>query len=163
MGEQDNDRNHAGAADDRTAEAAGTASPSEVGVGDSTASRSSVRVDADPARTGAAVRVGRVVQTIMNVLAATARLVGALFAVVLLVRVGLAFVAVNPSNVIVGWIVRFSDVLVLDFRDLFLPTDPRTGLAVNYGLAAVFWLAAGMVIGWLLSGMGRLAAGRPGT
>jgi hypothetical protein len=27
--------------------------------------------------------------------------------------------------------------MVLDFRDLFLPTYPRTGLAVNYGLAAV--------------------------
>jgi hypothetical protein len=158
MGEQDNDRNHAGASDDRPAEAAGTASPSEVGVGDTTASRSSVRVGDHPVRTGATVRV---VQTIMNALAATARLVGALFAVMLLVRVGLAFVAVNPSNVIVGWIVRFSDVLVLDFRDLFLPTDPRIGVAVNYGLAAVFWLAAGLVVGWLLSGVGRLAAGRP--
>jgi hypothetical protein len=160
MGEQDNDRNHAGASDDRTVEAAGTASPSEVAVGDTTVARSSVRVGDHPVRTEA-VRVGRVVQTIMNALAATARLVGALFAVVLLVRVGLAFVAVNPSNVIVGWIVRFSDVLVLDFRDLFLPTDPRIGLAVNYGLAAVFWLAAGLVVGWLLSGAGRLAAGRP--
>jgi hypothetical protein len=163
MGDQDNDRNHAGASDDRTAEAAGTASPSEVGLGDTTASRSSVRVGDHPARTGAAVRVGRVVQTIMNALAATARLVGALFAVVLLLRVGLAFFAVNPSNLIVGWIVRFSDVLVLEFRDLFLPKDPRMGLAVNYGLAAVFWLVAGMLVGWLLSGVGRLAAGRPRT
>jgi hypothetical protein len=96
----------------------------------------------------------------MNALAVIARLVGCLFAVVLLVRIGLAFVAVNPRNVIVEGIVRFSDGIVLDFRDLFLPTDPRIGLAVNYGLAAVFWLVAGMIAGWALSGVGWLAAGR---
>ena len=74
---------------------------------------------------GAAVRVRRAVQTIMNVLAVAVRLVAWLFAVVLLVRIGLAFVAVNPHNVIVEWIVRFADVLVWGFRDLFLPADPQ--------------------------------------
>ncbi len=97
----------------------------------------------------------------MNVLAVAVRLVACLFAVVLVVQIGLAFVAVNPHNVIVGWIVRFADVIVLDFRDLFLPTDPRIGLAVNYGLAAVFWLAAGMIAAWVLSGVGQRVAGRP--
>jgi len=87
----------------------------------------------------------------MNALAVVARLVGCLFAVVLLVRIGLAFVAANPHNVIVEGIVRFSDVIVLEFRDLFLPSDPRIELAVNYGLAAVFWLAAGLIAGWALS------------
>ena len=121
----------------------------------------SISVDDRRVRTGAAVRVRRTVQTIMNVLAAIARLVGCLLAVVLLVRIGLAFFAVNPRNVIVEWIVGFSDVVVLEFRDLFLPADPRIGLAVNYGLAAVFWFAAGLVVGWVLSAVGQLAAGRP--
>ena len=154
MGEQDNGRNHAGASDSQAAEGV----PTDVGAG-TAVSGSSVHVG-DP-RVGAAVRAGRAVQKIMDVLAAIARLVGSLFAVVLLVRVGLEFVAVNPHNVIVEWIVRFSDAIVLDFRDLFLPTDPRIGLAVNYGLAAVFWLVAGMVVGWALSAVGQLAAGRP--
>ena len=154
MGEQDNGRNHAGASDSQAAEGG----PTEVGAG-TAVSGSSVRVG--DRRAGAAVRAGRAVQKILNALAAIARLVGALFAVVLLVRVGLAFVAVNPHNVIVEWIVGFSDAIVLDFRDLFLPTDPRIGLAVNYGLAAVFWLVAGMVVGWALSAVGQLAAGRP--
>ena len=156
MGEQDNGRNHAGASDSQAAEGG----PTEVGAG-TAVSGSSVRVGDQRVRSGAAGRVGRAVQTIMNALAAIARLVGSLFAVVLLVRVGLAFVAVNPHNVIVEWIVGFSDAIVLDFRDLFLPTDPRIGLAVNYGLAAVFWLVAGMVVGWALSAVGQLAAGRP--
>ncbi len=97
----------------------------------------------------------------MNLLAKTAQLVACVFAVVLVVRIGLAFVAVNPYNVIVEWIIRFADVIVLDFRDLFLPSDPRIRLAVNYGLAAIFWLAAGMIAAWILSSLGRLAAGRP--
>jgi hypothetical protein len=155
MGEQDNGRNHAGASDSQAAEGV----PTEVGADAAAESRSSVRVG--DRRVGAAVRVGRAVQKIMNALAALARLVGSLFAVVLLVRVGLAFVAVNPHNVIVEWIVGFSDAIVLDFRDLFLPTDPRIAVAVNYGLAAVFWLVAGMVVGWALSAVGQLAAGRP--
>ena len=46
------------------------------------------------------------------------------------------------KNVIVEWIVRFADVLVWGFRDLFLPADPRIGLVANYGLAAVFWVVA---------------------
>jgi hypothetical protein len=159
MGEQDNSRNHADASDDRAAE--GAARPTEVGTGATAVPRSSVRDGDHRVRTRAAVRVGRTVQKIMNALAVIARLVGCLFAVVLLVRIGLAFVAVNPRNVIVEWIVKFSDVIVLDFRDLFLPADPRIGLAVNYGLAAVFWLAAGMIAAWALSGVGQLAAGRP--
>ena len=144
MGEQDNGRNHAGASDGQAAEGG----PAEVGVGTAAVS-------------GSSVRVGRAVQKVLNALAAIARLVGSLFAVVLLIRVGLAFVAVNPHNVIVEWIVGFSDAIVLDFRDLFLPSDPRIGLAVNYGLAAVFWLVAGMVVGWALSAVGQLAAGQP--
>ena len=154
MGEQDNGRNHAGASDSQAAEGV----PTDVGAG-TAVSGSSVHVG--DRRVGAAVRAGRAVQNILNALAAIARLVGSLFAVVLLVRVGLAFVAVNPHNVIVEWIVGFSDAIVLDFRDLFLPSDPRIGLAVNYGLAAVFWLVAGMVVGWALSAVGQLAAGRP--
>ena len=87
------------------------------------------------------------------------RLVGCLLAAVLLVRVGLAFVPVNPGNVIVEWIVRFSDVIVWGFRDLFLPADPLVGLVANYGLAAVFWLAVGLIAAQVLSGLGRRVAG----
>ena len=56
---------------------------------------------------------------------------------------------------------RVADVLVLKFRNMFLPADPRIALAVNYGLAAIFWLVVGMIAAALLSGVGRLTAGRP--
>ncbi len=96
----------------------------------------------------------------MNLLAVIVRLVACVFAAILIIRIGLAFVAVNPHNVIVEWIVRSADVLVWGFRDLFLPADPRIGLLANYGLAAVFWVVVGVIVAWLLSGFGRLVAGR---
>ena len=42
-------------------------------------------------------------QKLINVLAGAVRLVAAAFAVILVVRIGLAFVAVNPQNVIAEW------------------------------------------------------------
>ncbi|HEY0812582.1 MAG TPA: hypothetical protein VGE11_04825 [Pseudonocardia sp.] len=167
MSEQDSGSDRTGAFDDPDAAGAmpgaGPGSPA----GDRPAaaptsapaptSTTSVRFDDD--RDGAGVRVGRVVRTITNVVAVLVRLVACLFAVVLLVRVGLAFVAVNPHNVIVEGIDRFADAIVWDFRDLFLPADPRTGLVVNYGLAAVFWLVVGLLAAWGVSSVGRLVTG----
>jgi hypothetical protein len=43
---------------------------------------------------------------------------------------------------------------------LFLPADPRIGLLANYGLAAVFWMAVGLIAAWALSGLGLRVAGR---
>jgi len=110
--------------------------------------------------TATAGRVRQTAQKLINVLAGAVRLVAAAFAVILLLRIGLAFVAVNPQNVIAEWIVRTADVLVWGFRDLFVPADPRIGLLANYGLAAVFWMVVGFVVAAVLSGLGQLVAGR---
>jgi hypothetical protein len=162
QGEQGNGRDRAHASDDSAA--AGTAGPIGDGAGAvPPVSGSPVRLGDHRGRLSVAGRVRRVVQTIMSLLAVTVRLVTGVFAVVLIVRIGLAFVAVNPRNVIVEWIVRFADVLVWGFRDLFLPADPRIGLAANYGLAAVFWVVVGVIVAWVLSGFGRLVGGHNRT
>jgi hypothetical protein len=110
--------------------------------------------------TASAGRVRQAAQKLITVLAGAVRLVAAAFAVILLLRIGLAFVAVNPQNVIAEWIVRTADVLVWGFRDLFVPADPRIGLLANYGLAAVFWMVVGFVVAAVLSGLAQLVAGR---
>jgi hypothetical protein len=161
MGEQgeSSDRNGAGASDDPAAAGSETASPTGDGADAASVSGSSVRFDDDLGGV-AAVRVRRAARTIINLLAVTVRLVACVFAAILLVRIGLAFVPVNPHNVIVEQIVRFADIIVWGFRDLFLPSDPHIGLVANYGLAAVFWLAVGLIAARVLSGLGLLVAGR---
>jgi hypothetical protein len=156
QGEQGNGRDRADASDDSAAAGRGRASPTGDGAGAAPVSGSPERFGDHRGGPAAAGRVRRVVQTIMSLLAVTVRLVASVFAVVLVVRIGLAFVAVNPHNIIVEWIVRFADVLVWGFRDLFVPADPRIGLVANYGLAAVFWVVVGVIVAWVLSGFGRL-------
>jgi hypothetical protein len=160
QGEQGDGHDRVDASDESAAAGSATASPTGDGVGPAPVSGSPVRLDDHRGGPTATVRVRRAVGTIMNWLAVTARLVASVFAVVLVVRIGLAFVAVNPHNVIVEWIVRSADVLVWGFRDLFVPADPRIGLLANCGLAAVFWVVVGVIAAWVLSGFGRLVAGR---
>lgn len=158
--EQDNGRDRAGASDDPAAEAKGTANPLGDGPGVVPGSGPLVRLDDHRGGVAAGVRVRRAMRTIMNLLAVMVRLVAGAFAVILLVRVGLAFIAVNPNNAIVEWIIRFANIIVWGFRDLFLPADPRIALAANYGLAAVFWLVVGVIATRMLSRIGQLVAGR---
>jgi hypothetical protein len=150
----------AGASADAPSTGGSAADPTDTGAGASPISGSPVHVDDRRGERTATVGVRRAVRTILNLMAVVTRLVGYLFAAILLVRIGLAFVPVNPGNVIVEWIVRFTDVIVWGFRDLFLPADPRIGLVANYGLAAVFWLAVGLIAAGALSGLGSLVVGR---
>jgi hypothetical protein len=157
--EQGSGRNGAGASDGPATAESDAPSLTDTDVGAAPVADSPVRVDDRRRGPGAAVGVRRVVRTIINLLAVTVRLIGLVLAAILLVRVGLAFVPVNPGNVIVEWIVRFADIIVWGFRDLFLPTDPQIGLVANYGLAAVFWLAVGLIAAALLSGLALRVAG----
>jgi len=159
MGEQGKDGDRADASDDvvgagASVDGAGVVPP---------VSSSTVRLGDAWGEPAAASGVRRAVRTIMSLLAVGVRLVAGVFAVVLVVRIALAFVPVNPHNVIVEWVVRSADVLVWGFRDLFLPTDPRIGLVANYGLAAVFWVVVGVTVAWALSGFGRLVGGSSGS
>lgn len=158
--EQGSGRTGAGASDDPAAAGSGAASPTDTGVDAAPVSESSVRVDGRRGKPAAAVGLRRALGTILNLLAVTVRLVGFVLAAILLVRIGIAFVPVNPDNVIVEWIVMFADMIVWGFRNLFLPADPRIGLVANYGLAAVFWMALGLIGARALSALGLRIAGR---
>ncbi len=116
------------------------------------------RTDRPAARARSRSGVGRTLQRVMNGLAVAVTAVTVLFAAVLGLRIALAFVPINPDNPIVRWIDGLAGAVVLAFRDLFLPADPRIALAVNYGLAAIFWLVAGLVVARVLRGLGQLLA-----
>jgi hypothetical protein len=156
--EQGPGRNGADASDDRATADNGAGGPTDTDVGAAPAPESPVRVDDRGGAPAAGFGFRRALRTILNFSAVAVRLVGFVLAAILLVRVGLAFVPVNPGNVIVEWVVRVADILVWGFRDLFLPADPRIGLVANYGLAAVFWLVVGLIAAQALSGLGRRIA-----
>ena len=114
----------------------------------------------DDRRGGPAATAGvrRAVGTIINLLAVMVRLIGLVLAAILLVRIGLAFVPVNPGNVIVEWIVRFADIVVWGSDNCSCHRSAcRAG--ADYGLAAVFWLAVGLIAAAALSGLGLRVAG----
>ena len=82
----------------------------------------------------------------VNVAANIVRGVATLFAVVLAAQIVLTLGNANPDNGIVTRVADLARPLALGFRDLFTPSDPKTLVLVNYGLAAIFWLVAGVVL-----------------
>lgn len=79
----------------------------------------------------------------VNLLAGLVRWIGVTAAVILVIHVALVAGEANPAN----WIARFTTTLAdffsLGFRDLFNKPadDPKLRTLLNYGLAALFWLA----------------------
>jgi hypothetical protein len=86
------------------------------------------------------INLGDTVWKVANVLATVVRIVGYVFAAVLVAYIVLALVGVNTSNGVAQVIGSIGDTVVLGFRDLFLLADPITTIMVGFGLAAVFWV-----------------------
>jgi hypothetical protein len=92
------------------------------------------------------------------VLAAAVMYVAVAVAVVLLLHIALVLLDANGANAIVVFVQRIADRLIGPFQLLFTPRDPKQQVAINYGLAAAVYLAAGGAVsrGIRLLG-GRLA------
>jgi hypothetical protein len=82
--------------------------------------------------------------------------VAGLFAVV--IGLGILFVVLdaNPHNAIASTIHDWAVALVGPFKNLFHPKTPELTVAVNWGVALVFYL----VVGWLIAAVLRGVAGR---
>lgn len=70
----------------------------------------------------------------------------AIFAIVLALHIVFVVFDANEQNPLVTFVAGMADGLVVFFRNLFTPEDERVAVLVNYGLAAVFWLAVGRVL-----------------
>jgi hypothetical protein len=100
--------------------------------------------------------VGELAWRTGNVLATIVRTLALLFALVLIVNVVLVLVGVNPTNGVAQFVGTVASVVILGFRDLFVPADPTIMLIVNSLIAAVFWA----FVGELLSRVIRFLAAR---
>jgi hypothetical protein len=102
------------------------------------------------------VDVGELAWRTGNVLATVVRTLALLFALVLIVNVVLVLVGVNPANGVAQFVATVANVVILGFRDLFVPANPFVMLIVNSLVAAVFWA----FVGELLSRLIRFLAAR---
>jgi hypothetical protein len=80
------------------------------------------------------------------------RWVGLIFALILVLHVILVAGEANPANGIARFIHTIADWVSLGFKDLFNKPadDPKLRVLINYGLAAVFWLAVSATLSRLI-------------
>jgi hypothetical protein len=71
---------------------------------------------------------------------------GLALAVVLVVHVVLTVGGANPDNVITSTVKAVAEPFALAFKDLFTPSDAKLRVLVNFGLAALFWLAVRAIV-----------------
>jgi hypothetical protein len=92
----------------------------------------------------------------LRLAARVVRWVAGLFALV--IALGILFVVLhaNPHNAIASTIHGLAVALVGPFKNLFHPKGPDLTVAVNWGVALVFYL----VLGWLIAALLRGVAGR---
>ncbi|MGW3472985.1 hypothetical protein ACWDKQ_31980 [Saccharopolyspora sp. NPDC000995] len=79
---------------------------------------------------------------VAGVLVNVVRWVGTLGAALLVIHVVFTVAGANPDNGITRFVAFWAETLALGFQDLFMPDDPKLAVAVNYGVAALFWLIA---------------------
>ncbi len=72
--------------------------------------------------------------------------VGLALAVVLVFHVVLTVGGANPDNPITSTVKALAEPVALAFKDLFRPDDPGLRTIVNFGLAALFWLAVRAIV-----------------
>jgi len=86
----------------------------------------------------------------VGLVAGLVRLVGLIFALILIGYILLTVFEANPASAVTMFFADFATSLTLWFDGLFTPDDPKIGVVVNYGLAAVFWLVAASLLARLL-------------
>jgi hypothetical protein len=92
------------------------------------------------------VAVGSTAQRGMEALANVLRIVGMLIVTVLVLHIVLTLLGANPENGLTQWIRDAADALNLGLGNLFLPQDPRLGVVLNYGTAALIWFTITTVV-----------------
>jgi hypothetical protein len=92
------------------------------------------------------VAVGSTTRRGMDALANVLRIVGMLIVLVLVVHIALTLLDANPANDLATRIRDAADVLNLGLANLFLPADPKIGVVLNYGTAALIWFVITSVV-----------------
>lgn len=105
-----------------------------------------VKDDAPARKHRRPVDFARVRARAVGVVETIVRWFGSLASLLMLAHIVLTVGQANPDNAITQFVASWAKPLALGFSDLFTPADPVAGVAINYGVAAVFWLFATSVV-----------------
>jgi hypothetical protein len=92
------------------------------------------------------VAVGSTARRGIDALGNVLRIVGLLIVTVLVVHIVLTLLDANPANGLATLIRQTADTFNLGLSNLFLPADPKLGVLLNYGTAALIWYAITAVV-----------------
>jgi hypothetical protein len=90
--------------------------------------------------------VGTTARRGVDVLASALRIVGLLIVAVLAVFIVLTLLDANFANTFAAAVRDLAGYLDLGLSNLFLPADPKIGVVLNYGVAAVIWFVITRVV-----------------
>ncbi len=76
-----------------------------------------------------------------SVAAAVIRVIGLVIVGIIVIFIVLTLLGANPDNAFAGFFRTLAGYLSLGLSNLFTPSDPKINVLVNYGLAALIWLA----------------------
>jgi hypothetical protein len=92
------------------------------------------------------VAVGTTARRGIDALGNVLRIIGMLIVAVLVVHIVLTLLDANPENGLTVLIRDAADTFNLGLSNLFLPAEPKLGVVLNYGTAALIWFAITTVV-----------------
>ena len=90
--------------------------------------------------------VGSAARRGIDALGDVLRIAGMLIVTVLVVHIVLTLLGANPENGLTQLVRDAAETLNLGLGNLFLPEDPRLGVVLNYGTAALLWFVITTVV-----------------
>ncbi|MFP5020932.1 hypothetical protein [Pseudonocardia phyllosphaerae] len=94
--------------------------------------------------------MGSTVRNGLGIIATIVRIVGLVIVGILVAHIVLTLLDANPSNFVAQFISGYAARFNLGLGNLFVPSQPKLGVTLNYGVAAIVWLVITTVIVRLL-------------
>jgi hypothetical protein len=83
---------------------------------------------------------------VVTLIATIVRVVCSVIAALIVVHAVFVLFEANPQNMLVEFTAGWRDTFGWFTKDLFQPSDPKIGEAINDGLAALIWVVVGSVL-----------------
>jgi hypothetical protein len=87
---------------------------------------------------------------LFTLLASIVRTVASVIAGLIVVHAVFVLFEANPANALVEFTAGIRDAFGWFTKDLFTPSDPKIGEAINDGLAALIWVVVGSFVSKLI-------------